>query len=167
MKRHALQHIPFFVYGTLIPGQPNDHLWRDGINSVETAVFNNGRLYDMGHYPMLVEEGRGTVRGKLISVTDRLYLETVNRLDSLEGYLPDQPARSSYLRVKREVTTSSGQKINSWLYVGRQKHALKPQVIPGGDWVAYAAHMRTELDNWWETVDSVFGLHLDEEDAAA
>jgi len=159
MKRYALAQIPFFVYGTLIPGQPNDHLWRGGIRSVETAVFPNGILYDMGNYPMLVEEEGGVVRGKLISVVNGLYEEILSRLDHLEGYIPDQPSKSSYKRIKREVTTDKGQRSLSWLYIGRQKQAQKRRVIPGGDWVLYAASRRGNIDNWWENIDTVHGLH--------
>lgn len=68
MSSYAWQRLPFFVYGTLIPGQPNDHLWQGAIGSLEAAVFDNGRLYDMGFYPMLVEGRAGMVKGKLIRV---------------------------------------------------------------------------------------------------
>lgn len=159
MNRHALERLPFFVYGTLIPGQPNDHLWHNGINSIETAVFSNGILYDMNYYPMLVEEGGGIVRGKLVSVVNELFRETLNRIDNLEGYIPDQPVKSSYKRVKREVMTENGDKILSWLYVGRQENAHKCDHVPGGDWVKYASGKRVDMDIWWKTIDSVLGLH--------
>ena len=54
MNRHAPEQLPFFVYGTLLPGQPNDDLWGDGIAQVETAVLDDSHIYDMGYYPMLV-----------------------------------------------------------------------------------------------------------------
>ena len=74
------------------------------------VVFAEGNLYDMGYYPMLLEEGSGTVRGKLISVANVFYAEILNRLDNLEGYDPDQPGRSSFTRKRRAVMTESGQK---------------------------------------------------------
>jgi gamma-glutamylcyclotransferase (GGCT)/AIG2-like uncharacterized protein YtfP len=159
MNSHASEQIPFFVYGTLILGQPNDHLWRGAITSVKSAVFNNGLLYDMGYYPMLVEVKGGTVRGQLISVANRFYQEILDRLDILEGYMPDQPDKSSYRRVKREVTIEKGQRILSWLYRGRQKHVQKSKLIPGGDWELYAASMRCDLLDWWANIDTVLGLH--------
>ena len=158
MNRHALQQIPFFVYGTLIPGQPNDHLWRGGIKSIETAVFRNGKLYDLGHYPMLVEEGVGTVRGKLISVANGQYKDILQRLDSLEGYNPEQPSKSSFRRIKREVTTGTGQKFLCWLYVGRQEFVLDGKMIPSGDWENYAAETYHDMDLWWTNVDTVLGF---------
>ena len=159
MNRSASEQIPFFVYGTLIPGQPNDHLWRSGIRGIETAVFTNGKLFDMGYYPMLVEWDGGTVRGKLISVANAVYEETLNRLDYLEGYFPDQPAESGYRRVKREVITQSERSVLSWVYVGRQDLARGSEFIPGGDWVGYVAGMRSRMDNWWKTIHTVSGHH--------
>ena len=55
--------LPFFVYGTLLPGQPNAHLWGDGIVAQQNATLANGRLYDLGAFPMLVEEGEEKVVG--------------------------------------------------------------------------------------------------------
>jgi gamma-glutamylcyclotransferase (GGCT)/AIG2-like uncharacterized protein YtfP len=159
MNRGALAQIPFFVYGTLLPGQPNDHLWGAGIKAIETAFYVNGKLLDMGYYPMLVEEGAGTVRGKLITVTGEQYGKILHRLDRLEGYLPDRPNESSFQRVQRKVWTESGAKILSWVYIGNKRHAKKRRPIPDGDWVEYAAKTRPNKDNWWETVDTVLGLH--------
>jgi gamma-glutamylcyclotransferase (GGCT)/AIG2-like uncharacterized protein YtfP len=165
MNSGALDQIPFFVYGTLIPGQPNDHLWRDGIKRRKPAVYTNGNLYDMGYYPMLIEERGGTVNGKLISVASKQYKDILIRIDNLEGYDPKQSSRSSYRRVRRTVMIEGGQAILSWLYVGRQEFSDKKQVISGGDWVKHAAQLRIEMDNWWETVNTVLGLHESSEDS--
>ena len=159
MNLSASYQLPFFVYGTLIPGQSNDHLWRSGIKCVETAVFTNGKLFDMGYYPMLVEGDGGTVRGKLISVANAVYEETVNRLDYLEGYFPNKPAESGYRRVKREVINQSERRVLSWVYLGRLDLARGSEFIPGGDWVGYTARLRSRMDNWWETIHTVSGRH--------
>ena len=124
MKRDASERLPFFVYGTLIPGQPNEHLWGQAIETAETAVFDNSQLYDMEYYPMLVEQRSGSVFGKLITVKDQLYLDTLVRLDALEGFIPDQPLESTYRRVKRDVTTSAGRTAVSWVYVGRMEYVV-------------------------------------------
>jgi gamma-glutamylcyclotransferase (GGCT)/AIG2-like uncharacterized protein YtfP len=60
-KRTPFDYLPFFVYGTLLPGQPNYPLWAAAIRSEQPATLPNGRLYDMaqlglGHYPLLVED---------------------------------------------------------------------------------------------------------------
>ncbi len=159
MDHIALAQIPFFVYGTLIPGQPNDHLWQDGIKSIKAAMYTNGKLFDMGYYPMLVEEGGGIVRGKLITVADDHYHNTLRRLDRLEGYLPDKPNESSFRRVRRNVLVDNGRKILSWIYIGHQRHVKQYSTIPEGDWVGYAAKTQPSLDKWWETIETVLGLH--------
>ncbi len=100
MKRHALERWPFFVYGTLIPGQPNEHLWGKAIATIETAVITNCQLYDMGYYPMLVEQQGAAVHGKLITVQYQAYENILARLDNLEGFVPDQPTDSTYRRVQ-------------------------------------------------------------------
>ena len=164
MNRSALEQIPFFVYGTLIPGQPNDHLWGEGIRRVETAVFAHGKLFDMGTYPMLVEGGAGIVQGKLISVANGSYEEILARLDYLEGYAPEQPTASGYRRVKREVITLSGRSVLSWVYVGRLDQAGGFELIPGGKWVTYSASMRSRMDHWWESIQTVSGRHGGVED---
>ena len=159
MNCDASEQLPFFVYGTLIPGQTNDHLWREGIRGVETAVLTNGRLYDMGYYPMLVLEGSGTVQGKLITVASGCYGEILKCLDDLEGYIPDQPSKSTYMRLKRGVTTDDGRKALSWVYVGRPDYVGDTELIACGDWIDYAAGLSSQLDSWWENVITVHELH--------
>lgn len=161
MKRDASQRWPFFVYGTLIPGQPNEHLWGKAITTIETAVIANCQLYDMGYYPMLVEQPVGSVIGKLVTVKDQAYLDILARLDALEGFIPDQPMDSTYRRVKRDVTTHTGRTAVSWVYIGRREHVDESQLIAGGDWVAYAAGNQSRMAAWWQSVHTVLGRHGD------
>ena len=161
MSTHALQRLPFFVYGTLIPGQPNDYLWQEAIYSMEAAFFRNGKLYDMGFYPMLVEGDTGTVKGRLITVAHGGYQQILKRIDALEGYQPQRPGASAYKRLKREVSIANGQRVQAWTYVGRSRVARRGTLISGGDWVAYAARRNKEISGWWTTVTTVSGLHDD------
>ena len=50
-----MEKLPFFVYGTLIPDQPNYYLWKDSIVNTKKGFIKNHQLFDMGHYPMIVE----------------------------------------------------------------------------------------------------------------
>lgn len=149
---------PFFVYGTLLPGQPNFHLWGTSIVAQETAVFHKGRLYDMGHYPMLVEAPGGRVHGRLMVVAEALYPLLVERLDALEGYDPRAPQASAYRRRAREVLVN-GRRVVAWVYLGQRRHTDGYAPIAGGDWAAYAARKRRQLAQWWANVPSVRGLH--------
>ncbi len=65
-----MKRLPFFVYGTLLPGQPNYDLWSDSIREKKPAIFRNGRLIDLGFYPILFEGGDSPVSGMIVSVRD-------------------------------------------------------------------------------------------------
>ena len=159
MKRNASQRWPFFVYGTLIPGQPNEHLWGKGITTIETAVIVNCQLYDMGFYPMLVEQQGGFVHGKLIRVKKQAYCNVLARLDKLEGFVPEQPTKSTYRRVRRDVMTNTGHTAVSWVYMGRIDQLGDAQLISGGDWESHVVGKQREMATWWESVQTVFGRH--------
>ncbi len=150
--------LPFFVYGTLLPGQPNAYLWGEAVAAQQTAVLPNGRLYDLGSFPMLVEEGEEAVQGMLIWVRPAEYTAVVASLDELEGYDPAQPLASAYRRVRRLVKGSDGRSIPAWVYVGHSAALPDMQPISGGDWVSYVAATFRDIQQWWQDVQSVHGL---------
>jgi len=159
---------PFFVYGTLLPGQPNDYLWGEAIVSQQAATLAHGRLYDCGAFPMLVEEGPDSVIGCLISVQPEQYTAVLARLDELEGYDPDHPEASAYRRVQREVVGEDGRSYSAWVYLGHAAAMPGMSPIPGGDWRRYAATAFADMQQWWQDVQSVHGLlHPPQEQRAA
>jgi len=102
-----------YVYGTLRPGK--------GL-----TVDVPGLLYDLGSYPGAVLEGPGfnrSFKAEPVIVDD----EMLKRLDAYEGYRPDSPENSLYLRQPFN---------NGWIYtynydlVGRR-------VIESGDWLLH------------------------------
>ena len=151
--------LPFFVYGTLLPGQPNHYLWGDAIVQMETAVFPNGRLYDMGSYPMMIEQPGEQVKGRLITVHMAAYTAVTVNLDMLEGYDPEQPAASAYRRLERVVQGENGRFVTAWIYLGLPKYIKGLPPIPSGDWIAYATATLQQMNKWWATSNSVAGLH--------
>ena len=153
------QQRPFFVYGTLLPDQPNYMLWGDAILSEEPATLANGRLYDMGHYPMLVEEDGASVRGMLIAVQPEQYDTILTRLDDLEGYDPEDLPGSDYWRVVREVVSANGRSQQAWVYIGQAKYVNKPDAIPDGYWPDYIAAKLEQISQWWEDIKTVNGRH--------
>ncbi|MCA9875410.1 MAG: gamma-glutamylcyclotransferase [Anaerolineales bacterium] len=156
--KSTIETVPFFVYGTLLPGQPNAYLWGDGLIAEYDARLPNGRLYDCGAFPMLVEEGQEAVVGSLIIVQPEQYPAILARLDDLEGYDPEQPAASAYRRVLREVITEDGRHHNAWVYVGHAAALPGMTPIPGGDWRRYASATFADMQQWWQTVQTVHGL---------
>jgi gamma-glutamylcyclotransferase (GGCT)/AIG2-like uncharacterized protein YtfP len=152
MSQPMTEFLPFFVYGTLLPDQPNFHYWDNKILAIETAVFPNGRIYDFGNYPMLIEAENGSVIGKLISIDLADYKTILNRLDQLEGYDPEQPNESSYIRAKRDVQDENGRIQSAWVYIGQYQFPSSTPIIKNGDWIAYIAHKQNDVNEWWKSV---------------
>ncbi|MCP4362772.1 MAG: gamma-glutamylcyclotransferase [Chloroflexi bacterium] len=151
--------LPFFVYGTLLPGQPNYYLWGESIIQRQVAALANGRLYDLGNYPMLLETGDDLVKGMMMTVRPSAYKTVLTRLDYLEGYFPDKPGESEYARLVREVQLEDGTAVTVWVYIGQVNHQLSLPIVPNGDWVTHAAHKQDNLETWWQHINSVAGLH--------
>jgi gamma-glutamylcyclotransferase (GGCT)/AIG2-like uncharacterized protein YtfP len=155
-----LEQLPFFVYGTLLPGQPNFFLWGKAITGMEPAIFWGGRLYDMGFYPMLVAAANGNpVHGQLISVDPAQYDAVVQRLDELEGYDPTQPEDSEYQRQVVEVVLANGRFQPAWIYLGQRHFVQDKPEVASGDWPAYAAESQPDLQDWWDAISTVANMH--------
>lgn len=140
-KEHALAHTPaeiseesnlLFVYGSLMRGMERASF----MNSADKASFagaasTRGTLYDLGAFPGMREGNNGSlVHGELYELIDpETFFAT---LDLIEGYWPEQPERSLYVRKLVSVSTNAGEK-SAWIYFLNQPLAgLK--VIPSGDY---------------------------------
>ena len=133
--------LPFFVYGTLRPGEPNHDLFLRGRTRTEEAARMRGMvLYDGPGYPYAVEEtgaGGGVVSGELITARPESYAELLRTLDELEEYAPGDPA-NLYERVERGATLADGTVVRAWVYVAAPAVAAglraRGKRIEGGDW---------------------------------
>ncbi|MYT79995.1 Uncharacterized conserved protein YtfP, gamma-glutamylcyclotransferase (GGCT)/AIG2-like family [Streptomyces sp. MnatMP-M77] len=95
--------LPFFVYGTLLPGEPNHDLFLRGRTAGERpAVLPRALLYEGPGYPYAIE-GHGRVHGMLLVAAPGAYGELLGLLDHLEEYLGPGHPRNLYERVVREV----------------------------------------------------------------
>jgi gamma-glutamylcyclotransferase (GGCT)/AIG2-like uncharacterized protein YtfP len=150
--------LPFFVYGTLLPGQPNAHLWAEAVVAQEAGRMENGRLYDLGSFPILVEEGDSPVQGVVLYLAPAAYATTLAQLDELEGFDPAQPDAPGYRRVKREVEVGNGRWQTAWVYVGQGLRLNGQEPIPNGDWLKYTQAKMAQIDAWWQETTSI--LHL-------
>ncbi|MEV5007177.1 gamma-glutamylcyclotransferase family protein [Streptomyces sp. NPDC055692] len=130
---------PFFVYGTLRPGEGNHGLFLRGrTRSEEPARLSGAVLYDGPGYPYAVEEPGGLVRGDLVAARPEEYGEVLTALDRLEGYVAGDP-RSLYERIEREVVRETdGATVRAWVYVAGPsvtRHLrTEGSRIEGGDW---------------------------------
>ncbi|WP_327182935.1 gamma-glutamylcyclotransferase family protein [Streptomyces sp. NBC_01334] len=151
--------LPFFVYGTLRPGEVNhDLLLRGRTLREEPARLAGAVLYQGPGYPYAVEEPGGTVAGELVTPLPRAYARLLAELDRLEEYVPGDP-RNLYERVEREVALPSvtvatdgdeeGEEgavlgsgapvVRAWVYVAAPAVAdrlrARGKLIESGDWL--------------------------------
>ncbi|MET9829410.1 gamma-glutamylcyclotransferase family protein [Streptomyces sp. NPDC006385] len=133
--------LPFFVYGTLRPGEPNhDRFLRGRTLAEEPARLVGAELYAGPGYPYAVEEpgGGGTVRGELVTARPEEYPALLAALDRLEEYAPADP-RNLYERIAREVIRAAdGTAVRAWVYVAAPAVAARlrthGRLIETGDW---------------------------------
>ncbi|GAB4149692.1 MAG: hypothetical protein Fur0021_11060 [Candidatus Promineifilaceae bacterium] len=150
------QLLPFFVYGTLLPGQPNAHLWGNAVAQMRPALFPSGRLYDMGNFPMLIAGNGRPIPGMLVEVKPQMYDPLIRRLDELEKYNPMQPQHSIYCREPHAIQAAPNQHTTAWVYVGRDIYvAGKPEILQA-DWPTYVAARLPDLQAWWRHFTSLF-----------
>jgi gamma-glutamylcyclotransferase (GGCT)/AIG2-like uncharacterized protein YtfP len=132
--------LPFFVYGTLRPGEHNHDLFLLGrTRAEEPGLLPGAVLYDGPGYPYAVEEDGGTVGGEIVTVLPEAYRELLAALDRLEDYVPGDP-RNLYERVARDVTAADGRTVRAWVYIAAPAVAARlrahGKLIEGGDWRA-------------------------------
>ncbi|MGW2837760.1 gamma-glutamylcyclotransferase family protein [Streptomyces sp. NPDC001493] len=133
--------LPFFVYGTLRPGEHNHDRYVRGLDVREQpALLHGGALYDGPGYPFATD-GDGTVLGTLITAAPQEYGQLLVALDRLETYLGPADPRNLYERVARNVEVPGSGTVRAWIYlaaaaVSRTLHASGPR-IPGGDWLGH------------------------------
>ncbi|WP_210589407.1 gamma-glutamylcyclotransferase family protein [Streptomyces sp. GESEQ-35] len=136
------ERLPFFVYGTLRPGEPNHDLFLRGRTEAEEPGRLTGAvLYDGPGYPYAVEDAAGgVVYGELVTALPEAYGELLAALDQLEEYAPGDP-RNLYERVARDVTRDvDGAAVRAWVYVAAPAVVVRLRArgrpLEGGDWSA-------------------------------
>ncbi|WP_229900332.1 gamma-glutamylcyclotransferase family protein [Streptomyces capoamus] len=139
--RGTSRPLPFFVYGTLRPGEANhDLLLRGRALAEEPGHLPGAVLYDGPGYPYAVEEpGAATVRGELVTARPEAYQGLLAALDRLEEYVPGDP-RSLYVRAARDVRRAAGGTVRAWVYLAAPRVAARLRAtgtrIADGDWLS-------------------------------
>ena len=138
--------LPLFVYGTLRMGRGNYRRLLAGKTlHVVPATLPDHALYiaPYPYYPYVTAAANGSfVVGDLFTLRPEIYVELLTALDTLEGYQPDDPEGSAYLRVRRTVHYADGEPrtAEAWVYcAGRRLRAAATEErrVPSGDWVAH------------------------------
>jgi gamma-glutamylcyclotransferase (GGCT)/AIG2-like uncharacterized protein YtfP len=97
-----------------------------------------GRLYDLGAYPALLP-GDGLVRAELY---EPLYDRLIGFLDEFEGYDPQRPKQSQYLRRLVELIEP---RVAAWVYLYNQSVEGRP-LIDAGCWESYRRKVKAAAE---------------------
>ncbi|MGH9549837.1 MAG: gamma-glutamylcyclotransferase family protein [Terriglobales bacterium] len=130
MSRHL------FVYGTLEPAHaPAEiaaavrHLRRVGSGSVR------GRLYDLGDFPGAVvsRTSPSVIKGKVFELPEDE--QVLSSIDTYEGFDPNHPQGSLFVRKRWPVTLADGSRMTCWIYTYNRKPG-DARLIPSGSYTA-------------------------------
>ena len=123
-----------FFYGTLMSG-----FKRPGRQRLDAKLTPIGRgsihaaLYDVGLYPAAVPASDASVQGEIHRMSDDSVL---HELDEIEGFRPEQPDASLYLRLETPVTLTDGRTATAWTYFYNAPLGNAPR-IESGDYLDY------------------------------
>lgn len=131
--------LPFFVYGTLRPGERYYlRLLRGRTASEAPARLPGAVLYEGPGYPYAIQ-GDGVVTGALIAPRPEEYGQVLRLLDQLEEYRGPGDPRNLYDRVERTVELPGGGAARAWVYLAAAPLARELLAhgtpLPGGDWL--------------------------------
>lgn len=149
------EKLAFFVYGTLVIGQPNEHRWLGAAQRHARASIGNARLHTFPAFPMmLVDTGDALaderVRGQVVWVDEAKFDEVLQSLDALEEFNVNDADASVYLRVRVTATIDeTGESVPCFAYCARSTDQVRdlPRV-PDNDWIALASQS-TAVNEWW------------------
>ena len=131
MTEHIL-YLPFFVYGTLLPGERYFRLWREAIDDMRPAILGGACLYDLGYFPMAIDAAPGEVRGMVVWVRRSSYAAALSLLDQLEGVALPR-GNPGYRRARRIIRLTGGSSLVAWVYLGQEAGVAGREPI-SGDW---------------------------------
>jgi gamma-glutamylcyclotransferase (GGCT)/AIG2-like uncharacterized protein YtfP len=126
------------TYGTLRRGvhNPMQEFLSNSAQWIGKAFFQGTLYYANGH-PAAVSssEQEDQIVGDLFQFDTGSDL--LNELDRYEGYRPEKPSESLYVRKKRRVTLKeSGEVREAWIYIFNQP-VERAELIASGDYVQY------------------------------
>jgi gamma-glutamylcyclotransferase (GGCT)/AIG2-like uncharacterized protein YtfP len=107
-----------FTYGTLHPERAPEEIAASvaKLRAVGEG-FVHGVLYDLGDYPgaVLDPPSQQKIAGTVFQLPEEE--DVLRQLDQYEGFNPDAPDKSLFLRKRCTVTLASGRTLQCWLYV--------------------------------------------------
>lgn len=114
-----------FAYGTLQPG-----LAPDAVAALAARLrtvsqgFVYGELYELDGFPGAVPDAqsKNRIRGLILELPEDAAV--LSQLDEYEGYDPQHPESSEFIRVRQTVELSGGGTQECWIY--RYNRELAP-----------------------------------------
>jgi len=122
-----------FVYGSLMEGFGNhDILTRNGAHLVGDYRFVGGLMVSLGAFPAVVTSQEGIVHGELYEVD----ANGLRDLDRLEGFNPDAPKDSMYIRRNVEIRPEDSDEIvRAEIYLWNSPRSIDyNDIVQSGDW---------------------------------
>lgn len=107
-----------FTYGTLHPDRaPREIAAAVALLEPVERGFVRGALYDLGEYPGAVLDATSEERisGTVFRLPDDAKI--LRQFDRYEGFAPNAPQSSLFLRVLHAVELESGRTLECWIYV--------------------------------------------------
>lgn len=105
-----------FFYGTLMTGF--DRRQRAGIDERTLVYLGRGyiraALFDLGIYPAAIPDPDGRVWGEVYQM--RNPATALAALDGIEGYCPEEPDASLYMRMEIPIMLEDGSTETGWTY---------------------------------------------------
>lgn len=123
-----------FAYGTLQPGLAPTKIARVAAKLRPVGEgFMRGVLYDLGGYPGAVADpsAMGKIAGTVMELPEEEGV--LERLDRYEGFDPQAPETSEYIREKQVVELKTGGTVECWFYRYNRK-ARDSQRVQSGAW---------------------------------
>ena len=125
-----------FFYGTLMA--PFNRPGRQRITSKLTFIGRGSiraALFDLGIYPAAIpSDDDSRVWGEVYQTSELATVLAV--LDEIEGYRPNEPDRSLYMRVRADLSLEDGRVMEAWTYFYNAPLG-RAQRITSGDYLEH------------------------------
>ncbi len=106
-----------FAYGSLQPGFAPEEVAEAAAKLRPVGQgFVYGELYELHGYPGAVPDPRSKnrIRGTVLELPEDTGV--LSQLDEFEGYDPEDPETSEFVRVQHAVELSGGGTLECWIY---------------------------------------------------
>lgn len=123
-----------FAYGTLQPGlAPKSLAQATAKLRAVGPGFLHGVLYDLGRYPGAIADAgaSGRISGTVMELPHDG--DVLHALDEYEGFDPQSPETSEFVRERKSVELPSGETLSCWFYRYNGK-TNAARVVQGGVW---------------------------------